>query len=376
MVIKISEAKCQTPPFGLGRWVLWAALKRTAAECVLVAFTLSLAPPALAQEPAHRAANQPAHSTRLILLGTGGGPLGRMFRSQPASLLVVDGHLYLIDCGAGVIRQLAWVGYQAGDIQDVFLTHLHADHTSGLPSLTMFAWVHRTVQLPSLIKSSGVHRLVEMNIYGPPGTELLVHRALQFDAISEALFAAELPRMPAMDDVIHAHNLNITAPTTVFQDGRVRVTAVENSHYSVMHIGPQPYGPVKSYAYRFETASGSVVFTGDTGPSQALAQLAKGANILVSEVISRGKAFRYVAQYQGANARLHAHMWHEHLTPEEVGKLASEAGVKMVVLTHLIPGLDTERDTTAYTAGVSKHYKGPVVAGRDLDEFDLNGPAE
>ena len=129
----------------------------------------------------------------------------------------------------------------------------------------------------------------------------------------------------------------------------------------------------RSYSLRFDTPDRSIVVTGDSGPSDAIAKLAKGADILVSEVIDPAGALALSASrfhFSPAQmAPLVRHMSKEHLTPEEIGKIANRAGVKMVVLTHFSPGFDTETDMRRYTAGVRLFFKGPVVAGRDLDEF-------
>jgi ribonuclease BN (tRNA processing enzyme) len=157
------------------------------------------------------------------------------------------------------------------------------------------------------------------------------------------------------------------------------VTAAQNSHFYFASRGPS--GDLdKSYAYRFDTPSGSVVFTGDTGPSESVAKLAEGADVLVSEVClcSKGSAApkadidrSTVLPPDGLDAQEDFHMAHEHLTPEDVGTLAARAHVKTVILTHYVPGDDDETDATAFTSGVRKTFSGPVIAARDLFEFDL-----
>ena len=110
----------------------------------MVALSLGLLPPAASAGAASVVAPAPSEEvvagTRLVLLGTQGGPTIRKFRSQPASLLVVDGHPYLIDAGTGVSRQLKWAGFDPEDITDVFLTHLHLDHIAGLAPVLGLAW--------------------------------------------------------------------------------------------------------------------------------------------------------------------------------------------------------------------------------------------
>lgn len=307
-----------------------------------------------------------SHVTRLILLGTGGGPIPRKLRSQPASLLVIDGRPYLIDAGAGVVRQLAWAGFEPHEIGTIFFTHLHFDHEAGLEPLMSFIWMDRNM-----------HRMFSahpVQIYGPPATRYLVHAALNYLSVSERIFLSELPGGPAAP-MFQAHRFDRDG--VVYRDHGVCVTAVQNTHYRFKPETPAYKAGDQSYAYRFDTPAGSVVFTGDTGPSQAVTRLAEGADVLVSEVIDEAAMARFGNRQAPlppqADRQRSFHMLHEHLSPQEVGKMAAQAHVRMVVLTHIVPGLDNETDTSAYTEGVEKHYSGPVVAGKDLFEYDLTG---
>jgi ribonuclease BN (tRNA processing enzyme) len=297
--------------------------------------------------------------TRIVVLGTGAGPVVRKTRSEPANLLVVDDRAYLIDAGEGVLRQLASAGFQPSQVDKVFLTHLHFDHTAGLASFMAFDWANL--------------RDRPVDIYGPPGTEALTKAGLAYFAIPEALFAQELVIKQPMAALFRAHDLDLTTPRLVYQDDKVRVIAVENTHYAAMRMVPQAYGVPRSYSYRFETPDRVVVFTGDTGPSAGLEQIAAGAGVLVSEVIDVDKTLdlvrrRWKAPDQ-ALAPLVDHMTREHFRPEDIGRMATRAGVKMVVLTHFSPGTDEETDATPYVAGVRRTFSGPVVAAQDLDQF-------
>lgn len=301
--------------------------------------------------------------TRLILLGTAGGPSMRKDRSQPSSLLVVNGRLYLIDAGAGVVHQLVAAGFEPAELHTIFLTHLHMDHTEGLASLMAFTWSG----------TWGVKGRTAIGIYGPPGTQLLTHYANQYNSISEAIFKPEVPTPVPMSKLFHAHDLHLSGPTLVYHDADVRVFAVPNTHYITMKLPRRSYGIDQSYAYRFETPHRTIVFTGDTGWSNAVVRLARGADILVSEVLLTKRVVAAIKRRPtndpAAKRALIAHMEREHLSPEEVGRMASLAHVKMVVLTHLVPGADGETDITPYVTGVRRYYSGPVIVGRDLDQF-------
>ncbi|GLS98901.1 MBL fold metallo-hydrolase [Sphingobium jiangsuense] len=325
---------------------------------------LSLAPawagearPSPPPSPATQAVAQ--EGTRLILLGTAGGPVTSADRSQPASLLVVGGRPYLIDCGDGTTGQLRKAGFAANDIGHVFFTHLHIDHTAGLASLMAFNWV------------SG-HRQV-MRVFGPPGSEQLVRKAADYLTGPAEIHGAVLPPHPPLAAIAQPQDLEVGQEKLVFEDDRLRVFAVANSHYVATDLPKRAYGRDRAYSYRFETADRTIVFTGDTGPSAALEKFARNADILVSEVIDIDATNRMLKRQYAVSdeqlAPLVKHMVEEHLVPAEIGKLAAKAGVGMVVLSHVAPVTDEPIDPPRYTRGVRETFRGPVILGRDLDEF-------
>ena len=135
------------------------------------------------------------------------------------------------------------------------------------------------------------------------------------------------------------------------------------------------HGKDRSYSYRIECPDRVICLTGDTGAGagKALAKLAHGADLLVSEVIDAAAATAMAMRINHAPASAEPifaeHMKREHMAPESLGRIAAEAGVKLVVLTHIVPGEDNETDMSRYTAGVRRFFKGPVVAGRDMLEL-------
>lgn len=322
------------------------------------------------------AGGEPPHVTRIVLLGTKGGPSVQPPRSEPASLLVVDGVPYLIDAGAGVSRRLALAGYSPADIDEVFITHQHVDHNAGLVALMSSSWFTR---------SWNGEPGPAVQIYGPPATAFLVTQALEFLSVSQRIFQAGVPQLEPADKMFVAHDIDRNG--VFLQTGAIRVTAVENTHFLTKSYGPTGARD-RSYAYRFDTPAGSVVFTGDTGPSDAVTRLAKGADALVSEACTddlcgNAGADAKAAKPVGARATKMAeaeqyHMQHEHLTPEEVGKMAATARVGIVILTHLVYTPDPHGrsdEVPEFTAGVRRFYSGPVIVGEDLFEYDLvRGP--
>ena len=311
--------------------------------------------PAQSQDGPKRPA--PQKGTSFITLGTTAGPQPRKDRAQASNLLIVNGTNYLIDAGDGVARRIVQADVDFLDVGTVFITHNHSDHTAGLATLLNAQWEYE--------------RREPTNVYGPPGTERLIKAAIQYFTVNAEIRSTEGKLRP-LSTIFVGHDV---AVGPVYQDANVKVTAVENSHYNF------PEGSVyrsqhKSYSYRFETPDRVIVFTGDTGPSNAVAQLAKGADVLVSETIdadevkqrriANGSWQKMTPEAQTAWMK---HITDEHLTPEEVGKLAVQAGVKSVVLTHLPATENKNNDDQKYAEKVKTIYKGPVTVAKDLMRF-------
>lgn len=314
-----------------------------------------------AQQASAPTAAQVAASTRLILLGTGAGPVPRKERSQPANLLVVGGRPYLIDAGNGVARQLAHAGFATADVRNVFITHHHIDHNADIGALMSFTWIEDNKR--------NRPDTPPVRFYGPPSTAELVAAAQSFLAVSERIFRSGVPMRPS-GQRFQGHDFS--ADGVVYRDDQIVVTAAENTHYHHAPGSPSA-GTDKSYSLRFDTPGRSIVFSGDTGPSEALERLAADADVLVCEVLDLEATMKEVETTMKLPPAMvpavRRHMAEQHLTPEQVGQLAQKSRVKMVVLTHFSPGADGETDVSRYVDGVRKHFKGPVIAGRDLLEL-------
>lgn len=298
---------------------------------------------------------------QFVTLGTGGGPLTRVKRSEPANALVVNGAVYLFDAGDGTQRQLAAAGLSVHAVRAVFVSHHHIDHVGGLAPLLVTRWL--------------LNERIPLPVIGPPGMTAMV------DGIAAAYRATELapitiggPPMPAIRATLAPQELSGTldVPTLVYQDANIRVLAITNDHYH-FPSGSASAVAARSYAFRIETAGRIIVYTGDSGPSAHLQLLAAGCDLLVSEVIDMEAMEAVLARAAdipaAARAPMMAHMAQDHLTPENVARLAAAAGAKRVVLTHLSPGMDREAGTVGYTAGMAAIYRGPVTVANDLDRF-------
>lgn len=310
--------------------------------------------------------------TQLIMLGTGGGPPLRKARSEPATLLIVNGTPYLFDCGVGTLRQMVLAGIDPASIKSIFVTHHHPDHDLELGNIMANDYFN----IRMMNKSSAVY-----DIYGPPGTIAMADAAIRYFSLPFDVFAAEglagstTTQVSAKPHFV-AHD--IAGAGLVYQDSNIRVTAIENSHFELMPARAR--ARYKSYSYRVETSNGVIVLTGDTGSSQALTNFAAGADVIVSEVIDLDAIEKIVkagtAADNAAPKALEiaiAHMEREHSAPDVVAHLAAAARAKAVLLYHFVPGTDQDEDQVkADVAGVKAGFNGQVVAARDLDRYCIN----
>ncbi|WP_394846210.1 MBL fold metallo-hydrolase [Pendulispora brunnea] len=271
----------------------------------------------------------------LVTLGTKGGPTVRVDRIQPCNLLLVDGHPYVIDCGLGVTRQLVKVGVALGDCRSVFITHQHSDHNLEFGNLALSAW--------------NANLSETMTFYGPPPMAAMLRSYLETNAFDIDTRIAD-QGLPDVRRLVAARE--IAEPGLVLDDGRVRVSAARVNHPPIE----------QSYAFRFDTRHGSVVFSGDTTPSDALVKLARGADWLVHEVLHLPSLDGLVATGR-TEPKLRAHLLASHTTNEQVGKVAADAGVKHLVLSHLVSfGTVTDEQWLASCRGP---YEGPIFVAHD-----------
>ena len=330
-------------------------MERTAilASCIIASLCWA---DALCGTAVGQAAQTSPTGTRVITLGTRGGPLPTKDRAQSSNLLVVNGTLYVIDAGDGLTRRIVQAGYDFRQVGKVFITHNHSDHTAGLATLMVSQWEFQ--------------RREPLDIYGG-GVEALVNGAISYLTPNAEIRWAEGKRTP-MADVFHGHNV---AAGLIYQDANVKVSATENTHFH-FPVGSPPYGKYASYSYRFETPGRTIVFTGDTGPSPAVTELAHGADVLVTEVTTPEdvvEVFKRSGVWQAKTASEQEgflrHMHEEHVTPEDVGQMAAKAGVKMVVMTHLGPTVTPGDDYARYIDAAKEYFSGQIVLAKDLMQF-------
>lgn len=251
---------------------------------------------------------------RLTILGTGTVALSGA-RSCAGYFLEAGDVRLLVDCGSGTTRRLAELESEWWSITHVALSHFHVDHHGDLPTL-VFAWKYGL--LPP--------RSAAVEIHGPPGTGLLMERLTA--AYGDWLSAPGFPLQVVENDRSSTREL---APG-------LRLSSF-----------PVPHTP-ESVAYSIEYGGHRIVYTGDTGPSDALATWARGCDLLLCECSLP------------ADMRIP-----EHLTPESCGELAASAGPRQLVLTHLYPPVER----VDVRAIVAARYSGPVTVAHDGLTFEF-----
>lgn len=287
----------------------------------------------------------PEPGTRIVLLGTAGGPSAKYARAQPANAVIVDDDIYIVDAGDGIVRQLSLGGYPLAKVRAVFITHLHSDHVTGYGPLLLRAWM------------SG--REETITTVGPAPLETMTKDYLRHMRWDIDLRVADEGRQP-LADLIDANDVDIDkldADGLVYADDKVRVTV-----FAVDHGAAKP-----AYGYRFDTADRAIVFSGDTRPSKNLIDAAKGADVLVHEVVSVGAVDAMVAAVSPGNDELRRHIIENHTTPAQLGEIATAAGVHTLVLSHFGGTGHPEFDkASVWEAAVRETWAGNLIVGEDL----------
>ena len=279
--------------------------------------------------------------TRLILLGTGGGPRPRTTRAASSQVIIVNNALYVVDCGDGVARQLATAGIPLPTLRHIFITHHHSDHIADYGTLIQLAWA--------------VGLDTRLDTWGPPPLEQVTKLFLEMSAYDIRIRIAD-EDYPPLAPLVHAHEL--TRGGTVMDDGTVRVSTTLVPHPIV-----EP-----ALAYRFDTPDRSIVFSGDTAFSDTLIQLARGADVLVHEAMYLPAIDRLAARVPN-HPGLKQHLLASHTSAEDAGRVAQEAGVKLLVLSHLVPADDPAVTDEMWIAAARTRFSGRIIVGRDLLEI-------
>lgn len=299
-------------------------LARILAGCVIA---LAGAAAAAAQPVA--AASEPVHSDlRVHLLGTG-SPLPETFRFGPSTLIEAGQQKFLFDAGRGVIQRMYTLGIPFNDVDKLFITHLHSDHTIGIPDLYLTGWLRGRKQ--------------PLRVWGPPGT------AKMMTELSDA-FDYDIKSRLDQNAGSQVQVTEINVGKVYDKDG-VKITA-----FLVDHPPVEP-----SFGFKLEYKGRTVVLSGDTRYSEEVIKQAKGADLLVHEVAAASdKLMKTSAVVSKILAK--------HTLPEEAGKVFTQAAPRMAVYSHIVLFGVSAKELEARTRTT---YKGPLVVGEDLMTFDI-----
>lgn len=331
--------------------------------------------------------------TRVILLGTAGGaltwpPSDGVQRAGTSSALVVGDSIYLIDLGMGAGRQLVIAdplerGYGTvfRDLAAVFITHLHSDHVLDLPALVLSGYeqgwpAHRVpIYGPwsrTMLPEAYPQGRVPAGGTTTPGTARLTEAVIAgfsadtLDRIASSAKPSPVDMVIGIDikpptPAARHHHPGVIVPFEVYQDDRVRVVATLGEHGTMY----------PALAYRFDTAAGSAVFSGDTAPSANVIALAEGADLLVHECIDDSLvSWGLTSDSDPERLAYMRFVLSKHTTASQVGGVASAAGVHTLVLNHLVPGHAPREHWLASR----DRFAGDVIVGRDFDVFRLPRP--
>jgi ribonuclease BN (tRNA processing enzyme) len=301
-------------------------------------------------------AAESGNGLRLLLLGTQGGPNFNTVRGESASAVLLDGKVYLVDCGYGALGALVRANLNYRAVDHVFLTHLHDDHAADLVALLGHQW------------TGG--RVTPTTVHGPAGTRRLVDAAIRYNQVNEEIRLVDEARSVRVAKLFRAHEVPATAePTLVLHDGDLTVRAVQNTHYPAATLRRVPH---RSIALRFDALGRSIVFSGDTAYSPGLVQLARGADVLVCEAMHVAATRRSFDERVAAGAYadnpegIWQHIADTHSPLDVAGRMAREAGVGTLVLNHIIPGgWNPELDDDFYRREAAREFAGRILVGRD-----------
>ena len=276
---------------------------------------------------------------KLTLLGTKGGPRLTTGSSWPSSSVIeFSGKPYIVDCGMGVTRQFLDAGYGLAQADTIILTHLHSDHCLELGPLLHTIWV------------SSPKRAIK--IYGPVGTAALIDQffaAMSYDVEMRMADEKQINPRGMFECVEFQEGL-------VFKDEYVEVTALRVEHPPL----------VETFALKFASADKTVVFSGDTAYFPPLAEFSKKADVLVHEVMHREGTERMCARLKEIKPNLMEHMIAGHCFGDDVGRIATKADVKHLVVQHFTPSDDPETGPEQFKQLVRQTWSGRLTVGADM----------
>ena len=285
----------------------------------------------------------PKQGAHLVLLGTVAGPVLHPRRMMSSQAVVVDGAVYLFDCGYGALTRFAASGLRLSDVRAIFITHHHSDHNADYVNLIHLAWIQgMTRKLP---------------VFGPPPIQRIHNAALDFHHEDFDIRIRATGRTPPAECFAVQE---ISTPGVVFEDENVRVSSALVDHPPFAH----------AFGFRVDARARSqdrsIVLSGDTAPCEALVELAKGADLLLHEAMYEPGIDAMLASRPYVPPGLRSFLVNGHTSAQDCGRIAHRAGVKTLALTHLLPSDDGLVSDEIWAREAAIHFGGSVIVGHDL----------
>jgi ribonuclease BN (tRNA processing enzyme) len=280
----------------------------------------------------------------VALLGTKGGPAIRTGSAMPTSnLLCLNDQQIVVDCGLGVTKGLVDQGMQLKDISLIFISHLHSDHYLELGPLLHTAW------------TAGLK--TQVDIYGPVGIKTYWEGFLTSMQADIDLRIADEGR-PDLRELVSLHDIDAGH---VMERGGVTVTAMRTVHPPL----------IDCFAFSFQSPEKHVVFSGDTAPIAALEEFARGADLLIHEAMLEQALPALMQRVGNGSEKLMEHLLRSHSPADAAARTASNAGVKQLALSHLLPSDDPAYGPDDWHEAVADHFHGTLIVGSDGVRIDL-----
>lgn len=279
--------------------------------------------------------------SQIVFLGTG-NPRPTPDREGPSLAIVVNGTAYLVDAGTGVVRRSAAAARKTGqsaleppNLRFAFVTHLHSDHTIGLPDLITTPWI--------------MGRTRPLELYGPPGISQMARHIREAYKEDNNVRIKGLERGNETGSEVNVYDVK---PGKIFSDSNVTVTAFPMKHGSWKN----------AYGYRFDTPDRVIVIGGDGSPSEAIAENCNGCDVLIHEVYTQ-------LGYSKSNADWRKYITSFHTSTKELADIATRAKPKTLILYHQMYFGGPEDTEMVMLREVRAGYKGRVVSAHDLDVY-------
>ncbi|WP_204114484.1 MBL fold metallo-hydrolase [Shimia biformata] len=281
---------------------------------------------------------------RLTLLGTG-SPESYLRRASSGYLVDLGGETIQFDCGGGSFGRMLEAGYKPTDIDRLFFSHLHTDHMMDYARLVHARWDDGRGELP---------------VHGPAPIGTITERLFGRDGAYFADLTARTEHEPSKEIWLERGGSlprPWPAPKVVEEQPGYSVQGEGWTLRSCKVPHAQPF--LTCMGYRVDSAGKSVVYSGDSGPCDALTELSRDADILIHMCFNLSQEARGPEWLWGSSGH------------KEVAATAAAANVKTVILTHFRPHMDAEGMHDQIKAEMSEIYKGDIVIGEDLMTFDL-----